>query len=116
MLCQDVFILDHGLFGIWVWVGKRANDKERSEAMRNARGFVKKKKYPNETTVTKVIDGAEPIEFKMLFTSWKNKEELKGKPNNGNIPLLVLSQILEDSAQTFQIFQVRIKKTVTFNF
>lgn len=52
--------------------------------MRNARGFVKKKKYPNETTVTRVVDGAEPIEFKMLFISWKNKEEtVKGKSNNG---------------------------------
>lgn len=75
---QDVFILDHGVLGIWVWVGKKAPDKERFEAMRNARGFVKKKKYTNATRVTRVIDGGEPIEFKSLFLSWKDADEQKG--------------------------------------
>ncbi|XP_018568811.1 advillin-like, partial [Anoplophora glabripennis] len=69
---DDVFIVDHEVNGIWVWVGKRANDKERSEALRNARGFVKKKKYPSNTKVTRVVDGYEPVEFKMLFSSWKD--------------------------------------------
>lgn len=70
--------MDHGVNGIWVWVGKRASDKERTEAMRNARGFVKKKKYPSQTAVTRVVDGAEPLEFKMLFTAWREKDETKG--------------------------------------
>lgn len=73
-----MFILDHGILGIWVWVGKRATDKERFEAMRNARGFVKKKKYPNTTRVTRIIDGAEPLEFKTLFLTWKDPDEQKG--------------------------------------
>lgn len=68
--------MDHEVNGIWVWVGKRANDKERSEALRNARGFVKKKKYPGNTKVTRVVDGYEPVEFKMLFSSWK--DDVKG--------------------------------------
>lgn len=40
---KDSFIIDNGSFGIWVWVGKRASHKERTEAMRNAQGFIKKK-------------------------------------------------------------------------
>ena len=40
---KDSFIVDNGSFGIWVWVGKRASHKERTEAMRNAQGFIKKK-------------------------------------------------------------------------
>ena len=40
---KDSFIIDNGNFGIWVWVGKRASPKERTEAMRNAQGFIKKK-------------------------------------------------------------------------
>lgn len=70
-----MFILDHGVHGIWVWVGKKANDKERTEALRNARGFVKKKKYPNNTKVTRVVEGSEPLEFKVLFLRWKNTTE-----------------------------------------
>lgn len=72
-----MFIIDNGTNGIWVWVGRRASDKERVEAMRNARGFVKKKKYPNNTNVTRVIDGSECLEFKMLFNYWKDDSNPK---------------------------------------
>ena len=40
---DDSFIVDNGNAGIWVWVGRRASKKERTEAMRNAQGFIKKK-------------------------------------------------------------------------
>jgi hypothetical protein len=43
LLSKDSFIVDNGNFGIWVWVGKRASPTERTEAMRNAQGFIKKK-------------------------------------------------------------------------
>ena len=33
---QDAYIIDNGAYGIWVWVGRRSNPKERREAMRNA--------------------------------------------------------------------------------
>lgn len=71
--------------GVWVWVGKMATQKERIEALRNARGFVKKKNYPTNTKVTRVIDGKEPIEFKMLFLNWKDKPRTinNNKTNSG---------------------------------
>lgn len=75
---QDSFIVDNGTNGIWVWVGKQASQKERMEAMRNAQGFSKKKNYPASTPVTRVIDGGEPVDFKALFKSWKEKNQSVG--------------------------------------
>lgn len=40
---EHAFIIDGGpLFGVWIWVGKYTDMKDKAEAMRNARGFVKK--------------------------------------------------------------------------
>jgi len=75
---EDSFIVDNGPAGIWVWVGRKASSKERSEAMRNAQGYVKKKSYPSNTPVTRVVDGGEPTEFKVLFTSWKEHNQTTG--------------------------------------
>lgn len=38
--------------------------------MRNAVGFLRKKGYPSDTKVTRVVEGAEPSEFKCLFRDW----------------------------------------------
>ncbi|KAG1662657.1 Villin-1 [Nymphon striatum] len=78
LISMDSYIIDNGPAGIWVWVGKKASHKERTEAMRNAQGFIKKKSYPNHTQVTRVIDGGEPHEFKSLFKSWTNPGASKG--------------------------------------
>jgi advillin len=75
---QDAFIIDNGTRGIWVWIGKKASPKERTEAMRNAQGFIRKKGYPDHTPVTRVIDGGEPEEFRSLFAQWKVKNETVG--------------------------------------
>ncbi|XP_037091154.1 advillin-like [Pollicipes pollicipes] len=73
LVSDDSFIVDNGDQGIWVWVGKRASAKERSEGMRNAQGFVQKKGYPSHTPVTRVIDGGEPPEFRSLFRQWRER-------------------------------------------
>ncbi|KAF7268409.1 hypothetical protein GWI33_018470 [Rhynchophorus ferrugineus] len=82
---EDVFIIDQDLNGIWVWVGRKVNEREKNEALRNARGFVKKKKYPSNTKVTRVVEGVEPVEFKMLFRLWKTDI-----PNAKNLKLPML--------------------------
>jgi hypothetical protein len=87
--------VDNGEQGIWVWVGKKASPKERVEAMRNAHGFVKKKGLPSHTAVTRVIDGGEPVDFKQLFTSWRNKDQ--------TTPAAMLNQNRQNSSrQTVQ--------------
>ncbi|XP_050309860.1 villin-like protein quail [Anthonomus grandis grandis] len=83
---DDVFIVDQELNGIWVWVGKKVSEKEKNESLRNARGFVKKKKYPSNTKVTRVVEGLEPAEFKALFKLWKT-ELPKGKV--AKMPMLI---------------------------
>lgn len=75
---KDSFIVDNGPDGIWVWVGKKATQKERDEALRNAQGFITKKGYPTNTKVSRVIDNGEPPEFKTLFKDWKDKDQSKG--------------------------------------
>jgi len=75
---EDSWIVDNGNSGIWVWVGKRASQAERTEAMRNAQGFIKKKNYNPHTQVTRVVDGGEPSEFKSLFKGWKDKDAAVG--------------------------------------
>lgn len=40
---QDAaFIVDCGWRGVWIWLGRASFVKDKAEAMRNARGFVKK--------------------------------------------------------------------------
>ncbi|XP_044752329.1 advillin isoform X2 [Coccinella septempunctata] len=79
---ESVFIVDQGTNGIWIWVGSKAPEKEKTVALRNARGFVKKKKYPSYTKVTRVVADYEPYEFKMLFPYWNDntKTKTKAKP------------------------------------
>lgn len=67
---NDSYIIDNGSAGIWAWIGKNSTKREKSEAMRNALGFIKKKGLPNSTSVTRVIEGGEPSDFKVLFQSW----------------------------------------------
>lgn len=42
--------------------------------MRNANGFLKKKNYPVSCRVSRVVDGGEPAEFRVLFPSWEVRE------------------------------------------
>merc|ERR1711970_1225214 len=73
---DDSYLIDNGNFGIWVWIGKRASEGERREAMRNAGGFIKAKGLKPETNITRVIDGGEPSEFKTLFKAWKDAGDI----------------------------------------
>ncbi|XP_052812817.1 advillin-like isoform X2 [Mya arenaria] len=80
---SDSYIIDNGAAGIWAWIGKNSTKKEKSEAMRNALGFIKKKGLPNSTSVTRIIEGGEPSDFKSLFKSWP-MPVATGKAYNNN--------------------------------
>ncbi|GAU92557.1 hypothetical protein RvY_04622 [Ramazzottius varieornatus] len=68
---NDCFLIDAGRTldaGIWVWVGKKATDKERDEAMKYSTEFIKQQNYDDrKVAVARVVEGAEPFEFKALF-------------------------------------------------
>lgn len=39
---SSAFIVDCAKKGVWIWLGRNCSARDKSEAMRNARGFVKK--------------------------------------------------------------------------
>lgn len=69
--------MENGSEGLWVWVGKKATQKERQSAIKYAMELINKKKYPNNTPVTKVLEGDETADFKSLFESWQMTEQEK---------------------------------------
>jgi gelsolin len=68
---NDCFILDTGS-GIYVWVGKKANEQEKKQAMSRAQGFLQTKKYPVWTKVTRIVESAESAPFKQYFFTWRD--------------------------------------------
>ncbi|XP_067617390.1 gelsolin isoform X2 [Eurosta solidaginis] len=68
---NDCFILDTGS-GIYVWVGRRATQAEKTDAMNKAQEFLRTKKYPAWTQVHRVIEGSEPAPFKQYFATWRD--------------------------------------------
>lgn len=72
-----VFLIDRGEIGLWAWVGKNVNAREKLEAVRNARGFVKKKDYSTSVPVARAIESQEPLEMKNLVRGWG---QVKARP------------------------------------
>ncbi|CAG2224676.1 unnamed protein product [Mytilus edulis] len=79
----DSYIIDNGSQGLWTWIGKGSSKKERSEAMRNAIGFINKKGLDPNTSVTRVVEGGEPTDFKCLFRDWP-QPKVEGKVYSRN--------------------------------
>lgn len=71
--------MDNGSNGIWVWVGKQATQKERSQALKYALELIRTKNYSVHTEVTKVIEDGETAEFKTLFKTWGTANEKEKK-------------------------------------
>lgn len=68
---KECYILDTGSYsGIYVWVGRESNDKEKAEAMKKAEHYLKAHHYPDWVHVTKVPEGVEPTAFKQHFQDW----------------------------------------------
>lgn len=123
LLSQDSYIVDNAEAGIWVWVGKKASHKERTEAMRNAQGFIKKKGYPHCTQVARVIEGGEPMEFKCLFRVWHDDLPRKSNSTNkiaktiqtkldaptlhANPSLSAQMQVVDDGTGRREVFRIR---------
>ncbi|XP_041673741.1 gelsolin isoform X2 [Drosophila eugracilis] len=68
---HECFILDTGS-GIFVWVGKGASQKEKTDAMIKAQEFLRSKKYPAWTQIHRIVEGAESAPFKQYFATWRD--------------------------------------------
>ncbi|BES89474.1 actin Hypothetical protein [Nesidiocoris tenuis] len=138
LVSNDSYIIDNGPYHIWVWVGKNASSKERVEAMRNAHGFLKKKNYPSNCGVTRVVDGGEPVEFKVLFVTWQEDDRLllSARPpaKNGSVnavkhvplkidasvlhsdlKLAAQEQLLDDGTGSLQVWKIGANSLVETN-
>lgn len=74
----DCFLLDGGVNGLFVWIGRGASKKERLEAMNYANKYMEQRGYPNWISVKRIIDQAEPPIFKQYFSLWKEPEDQVG--------------------------------------
>ncbi|XP_047542944.1 actin depolymerising venom protein gelsolin 1-like [Vanessa atalanta] len=69
---QETYILDTVSGSIYVWVGKQATQKEKTEAMAKAEQYLSSKNYPSWVHVARIPQGTEPAIFKQYFTTWRD--------------------------------------------
>ncbi|XP_053622403.1 gelsolin-like isoform X2 [Plodia interpunctella] len=67
---KECYVLDTGSSGIFVWVGRQSNEKEKAEAMNRAQQYLKAHNLPPWVHVSKVPEGLEPTAFKQYFEDW----------------------------------------------
>ncbi|KAG8192852.1 hypothetical protein JTE90_014629 [Oedothorax gibbosus] len=67
---DDCFLLDGGINGLFVWIGKGSSTNERIGAMNLAVKYIEKKGYPKWLNVKRIVEGAEPPIFKSYFAIW----------------------------------------------
>ncbi|XP_072946726.1 actin depolymerising venom protein gelsolin 1-like [Epargyreus clarus] len=69
---QECYILDTVSGSIYVWVGKQASKREKSEAMSKAQQYLSAKKYPSWVHIARIPQGTEPAVFKQYFSTWRD--------------------------------------------
>ncbi|XP_035204761.1 gelsolin, cytoplasmic-like [Stegodyphus dumicola] len=74
----DCYLLDGGVNGLFVWIGKNSSKRERVEAMNMANKYIEKHNYPKWLTVKRVIDEGEPPIFKSYFSLWTEPDDQLG--------------------------------------
>ena len=56
---------------VFAWIGKKATDSERKNAMVKAQKLIPEMGMPMHTSIQRVVDGAEPQSFKSKFDDWQ---------------------------------------------
>lgn len=59
-----------------MWIGKNATTEDKSHAMIKAQEFIARNKYPSWTQIHRVVEGAETVQFKQYFASWRETQQL----------------------------------------
>lgn len=72
---NDCFILDAAGTNIYVWVGKKCNQNEKTQAMQKAQQFLSQKNYPAWTNIQRLIEGGETSDFTQNFQGWRGYGE-----------------------------------------
>ncbi|XP_060025695.1 macrophage-capping protein isoform X3 [Lagenorhynchus albirostris] len=72
LIPDDCFVLDNGLCSkIYIWKGRKANEKERQAALQVAEDFIARMRYAPNTQVEILPQGRESPIFKQFFKDWK---------------------------------------------
>lgn len=66
----DAFLINGGVLGIWVWIGRGSSKEERKAVMALGEKYIKEENLPPHTPLTRVVQGGETEEFKTLFAQW----------------------------------------------
>ncbi|KAK5969871.1 Actin-binding protein Fragmin [Trichostrongylus colubriformis] len=74
---KDAFILDAVVGGVFVWIGKNCTMEERAQAMVMGAKYLKEKNLPTYTSVTRVLESAEPQSFIQWFGEWVDSKTKK---------------------------------------
>lgn len=74
----DCYMLDTGIDGLFVWIGKDSSQRERREAMKLATKYIEKNGYPQWLQVKRIIDQGEPPVFKSYFSLWTEPDDQLG--------------------------------------
>ncbi|XP_013178934.1 PREDICTED: gelsolin-like [Papilio xuthus] len=69
---QEAYILDTVSGSIYVWLGRQATKREKTEAMSKAQQLLRCKNYPSWVQVTRIPQGTEPAAFKQYFATWQD--------------------------------------------
>lgn len=121
---NDCFILDTGDANIFVWIGKRCNKNEKSQAMNKGQEFLTSKKYPGWTHVERIVDGAEPTIFRQYFQTWQGAGETHTRLIRSAEPVSKLEQkssgeipefMPDDGNGSLEIFRVENMELVPVN-
>jgi gelsolin len=66
---NDTFILEVEK-QVMIWIGKKANDEEKKNALVIGKGFMVKNNKPKGTRVTRIVEDAEDAYFKSFFNGF----------------------------------------------
>ncbi|XP_022833089.1 gelsolin-like [Spodoptera litura] len=69
---QEAYILDTVTGSIYVWTGRQATEREKTEAMTKAQQLLSSKNYASWVKVVKIPQGTEPAIFKQYFVTWRD--------------------------------------------
>jgi len=65
---KDAFVIDLGN-QVWVWVGKKASEGEKTKALSKAQSYLKGNDRPSWTPISRIAEGSEPPSFWSAFDS-----------------------------------------------
>ncbi|XP_046357104.2 advillin-like isoform X2 [Haliotis rufescens] len=76
LVSSSCYLLDTGPDNpVFLWVGSHAPVSEVSNAISRGKTFSEHKEYPDNVTVSRVLEGHEPLVFRQAFNDWRDRPQ-----------------------------------------